>query len=48
MLTSPIDATTLDYPNEPLSYQWEPFAGAKTYELQVDDDPAFIGAPAAS
>lgn len=45
--TSPTDAATLEYPNQALSYQWEPFAGAKTYELQVDDDPAFIGAPAA-
>ena len=47
VLTSPVDAKTLKYPNEALSYQWEPFAGAKTYELQVDDDPAFIGAAAA-
>ena len=47
LLTSPVDEATVKYPNDPLSYQWEPFAGAKTYELQVDDDAAFIGAPAA-
>ena len=46
LLSTPADGAFLDYPNQALSYQWEPFAGAKTYELQVDDDPAFIGAPA--
>ena len=46
VLDYPGDGAELQYPDDALSYQWEPVAGAKTYELQVDDDEAFIGAAA--
>jgi hypothetical protein len=40
----PADAATLTFPTDPLLFTWDPLRGAEYYELQVDDDSAFIGA----
>ncbi|NMM35155.1 MAG: hypothetical protein HHJ13_14405, partial [Phycicoccus sp.] len=47
VVLTPIDLAVLHYPTDPLVYSWQPMAGAKTYEVQIDDDVNFVGAPAA-
>ena len=42
---TPVDGATLAYPTQSLILSWDPMPGAKTYEVQIDDDPAFVGAP---
>lgn len=41
---TPVDGATLAYPTQSLILSWDPMPGAKTYEVQIDDDPAFVGA----
>ncbi len=43
---SPVDGASLVYPADPLFFQWNALAGAKGYEIQIDDDALFVGAPA--
>ncbi len=43
-LTAPADGATLDFPNQPVLFSWSPLAGAKSYTLEIDDAPDFIGA----
>jgi hypothetical protein len=43
-LVSPEVDAVLNYPDDPLLFTWDPLAGAKTYNVQVDDDAAFSGA----
>ncbi|MDR6862235.1 cell wall-binding repeat-containing protein [Phycicoccus sp. 3266] len=45
-LATPADGQVLNYPDNPLVLSWAALPGAKTYEVQVDDDAAFVGAPA--
>lgn len=45
-LATPDDGQELQYPDNPLILSWSALAGAKTYEVQIDDDSAFVGAPA--
>lgn len=40
--TGPADGATLTYPEDTVSFSWEPLAGAKTYKVQVDDGTDFI------
>ena len=42
----PANGTQLKYPTDSLVLSWSVLAGIKTYEVQVDDDAAFVGAPA--
>lgn len=42
---TPINSAVLQYPTEPLVFSWNPMAGVKTYEVQIDDDALFVGAP---
>ncbi|MGL5865963.1 MAG: hypothetical protein ACRCYX_08840 [Dermatophilaceae bacterium] len=46
VLTYPVNGAALDHPTDALSYQWRPVTGAKTYEIQVDDDGGFVGSAA--
>ncbi|HEV2889962.1 MAG TPA: Ig-like domain-containing protein [Frankiaceae bacterium] len=41
-LTAPADTATLTYPDDPLLFTWDALPGAKTYNIQIDDDPEFI------
>jgi hypothetical protein len=43
-LVSPADGKVLNFPNDPAVFTWAPLSGAKSYELQVDDSPDFVGA----
>lgn len=43
---TPSNGATLTYPSQPLILSWNALPGAKTYEVQIDDDSAFVGAPA--
>ncbi|WP_286168424.1 cell wall-binding repeat-containing protein [Phycicoccus sp. SLBN-51] len=43
---TPSNGATLTYPSQPLILSWDALPGAKTYEVQIDDDSAFVGAPA--
>src|SRR4029453_14616468 len=43
-ITSPGLVDTFDFPTEPVLFRWQPLAGAKTYTLEIDDAPDFIGA----
>ena len=44
---TPADSqVVLHHPTDALVLSWLPLAGAKTYEVQIDDDPGFVGAPA--
>jgi Bacterial Ig-like domain len=47
-LTAPADGATLDFPSQPVLFTWQPLAGAKTYTLELDDAPDFIGATSVS
>jgi len=44
----PPDGGTLSFPTEPPLLQWLPVEGAKSYRIEIDDAPDFIGATAAS
>ena len=35
---TPVDGATLTYPTQSLILSWDPMPGAKTYEVQIDDD----------
>ena len=41
---TPAGFATLTFPTDPLLFTWDALAGAQSYELQVDDDPEFVGA----
>ena len=43
---TPVPGDELDYPSEALVLSWDAMPGAKSYELQIDDDEAFVGASA--
>jgi hypothetical protein len=43
---SPAAGAVLTFPTDPLLFTWGAMAGAQSYELQVDDDDAFVGATA--
>ena len=43
-ITSPDLVDTFDFPTEPVLFRWQPLAGAKSYTLEIDDAPDFIGA----
>lgn len=43
---APINGASIAYPAQVLEFSWLPIANAKTYEIQIDDDPLFVGAPA--
>jgi hypothetical protein len=45
---APLDAGTLSFPTEPPLFQWLPVDGAKSYRVEIDDAPDFIGAISAS
>lgn len=40
-LTAPADMASLTYPNDPLLFTWDALVGAKTYNIEIDDDPLF-------
>ena len=40
-LASPADGATLDFPTDPPVFSWEPFPGAKRYEIEIDNEPTF-------
>ncbi|MBO0884453.1 MAG: hypothetical protein J2P17_29800, partial [Mycobacterium sp.] len=42
-LVNPADGTTLTYPQQPPVFSWDPIPGAKSYTLQIDDAPDFLG-----
>ncbi len=45
VLTSPANGASLSYPSDETgAYHWDALAGAKSYEIQIDDDPGFVGA----
>ena len=44
----PSDGGTLSFPTEPPLFQWLPVEGAKSYRIEIDDAPDFIGASSAS
>jgi len=46
VVLTPIDSAVLQYPTAQLIFSWQPLAGAKTYEVQIDDDASFVGTPA--
>ncbi|MDU0312317.1 hypothetical protein RKE38_01360 [Phycicoccus sp. M110.8] len=46
VLVAPDDNTNLVYPKDALYFQWNAMPGAKGYEIQIDDDSLFVGAPA--
>jgi hypothetical protein len=37
----PADGDTLDFPDDPLVFSWQPITGAKSYELQIDSEDTF-------
>ena len=41
-LVAPADGATLDFPTQPAVFSWRPLSGAESYELQVDNSPAFV------
>lgn len=41
---APTDGADLRFPTDPPTFSWEPVPGAKSYRLEVDDAPDFIGA----
>lgn len=41
---TPASGATLNYPNDALVLSWDPLPGATSYEVQIDDDEAFVGA----
>jgi hypothetical protein len=41
-LASPASGATLHYPTDPPVFSWEPFAGAKRYEIEIDTDDSFV------
>lgn len=41
---APDDGTTLSFPTEPPLFRWAPVDGAKSYRIEIDDAPDFIGA----
>jgi hypothetical protein len=40
----PANGAVLTYPTQPLVLAWTPMAGAKSYDVQIDDDALFVGA----
>jgi hypothetical protein len=40
----PTDGAELAFPADPALFVWRPLAGAKTYEIEIDDDANFVGA----
>src|SRR6185436_160643 len=43
-ITAPDLVDTFDFPTEPVLFRWQPLAGAKSYTLEIDDAPDFVGA----
>jgi hypothetical protein len=43
-ITSPDLVDTFDFPTQPVLFRWQPLAGAKSYTLEIDDAPDFVGA----
>ena len=41
-IDAPADGDTFDFPTEPVLFDWQPLAGAKSYTLEIDDDDEFI------
>jgi hypothetical protein len=39
---SPVDDAVINFPDDPLLFRWEGLPGAKTYEIQIDDDADFV------
>jgi hypothetical protein len=42
VIDSPADGDTFNFPTEPVLFDWQPLAGAKSYTLEIDDDDQFI------
>ena len=36
IVDAPIDGATLNFPNQPVLFDWQPLAGAKSYTLEID------------
>ena len=43
-VTSPEDGKVFSFPDEPTSLAWEPIPGMRSYIVEVDDSPDFLGA----
>jgi hypothetical protein len=44
VIDAPADGDTVNFPTEPVLFDWQPLAGAKSYTLEIDDAADFIGA----
>jgi hypothetical protein len=42
VIDAPANGDTFDFPTEPVLFDWQPLAGAKSYTLEIDDDDQFI------
>ena len=42
VIDSPADGDTFNFPTEPVLFDWQPLAGAKSYTIEIDDDDQFI------
>jgi hypothetical protein len=42
VIDSPSNLDTFNFPTEPVLFDWQPLAGAKSYTLEIDDDDQFI------
>ena len=42
VIDAPADGDTFNFPTEPVLFDWQPLAGAKSYTLEIDDDDQFI------
>ena len=47
-ILAPASVDTFDFPTEPVLFRWQPLAGAKSYTIEIDDAPDFIGATSAT
>ena len=41
IVDAPIDGVTLNFPSQPVLFDWQPLAGAKSYTLEIDNEPGF-------
>ncbi len=42
VIDAPADGDSFDFPTEPVLFDWQPLAGAKSYTLEIDSDDQFI------
>jgi hypothetical protein len=48
VLVSPADGATMQQPHNPVVLAWQPVSSAKSYQLEVDNDPDFVDAGTAT